>query len=524
MRSGYRDAPPKGTRPGQMQVGLACEEVSSMAKCDLPNIHRYTAATSNYVYDASSGEILRVNNAVHDVLGLVGKVQESEIAGQLREKHSVEEVHEALRSVRSAQREQSLLLPSYPERMAPPYNKQAVVELLNSLRHLTLNVTESCNMRCRYCVFSGQYQFNRTHSEKRMAFETGRKAIDLYLQRVDNDRFPTVGFYGGEPLLAFGLMKKWVDYARSTREDTKFNITTNGTLLAGERLQFLVDHDFSVLVSVDGPGQVHDRNRILRNGVIQTTDRKQTREATESFADYCSRKVSIRATHDLRGGIEAIDEFFRDDPVIAKTRTARLGTVDSHDTSYYDRFQRDTRELEIAASRYVDRAVRSGPEARRDLSHQLFGRDFYVIQERATGPFAETVGCAGLCAPGNSRLFVDTEGRYFPCERIETSPSLCIGDVDSGLDAERVWDLMDQYASVIGEDCRRCWAVRLCRMCFVHAVRDGRFDLEKTRENCELQRRRLHLSLVRYSTILESDPEAFDYIKKHIPNDEEEPF
>lgn len=39
-------------------------------------------------------------------------------------------------------------------------------EILNDcMRIMTLQVTQNCNLRCKYCVYSGSY-FNRVHSNK----------------------------------------------------------------------------------------------------------------------------------------------------------------------------------------------------------------------------------------------------------------------------------------------------------------------------------------------------------------------
>ena len=41
-----------------------------------------------------------------------------------------------------------------------------------------MQVTQNCNLRCKYCVYSGSYS-NRVHSNKRMSFETAKSAIDF---------------------------------------------------------------------------------------------------------------------------------------------------------------------------------------------------------------------------------------------------------------------------------------------------------------------------------------------------------
>ena len=54
-----------------------------------------------------------------------------------------------------------------------------------------------------------------------------------------------IGFYGGEPLLEFPLLKKAVEYSEQQFEGKKltFNITTNGTLLNDEMIYFFQEHD-----------------------------------------------------------------------------------------------------------------------------------------------------------------------------------------------------------------------------------------------------------------------------------------
>ena len=75
------------------------------------------------------------------------------------------------------------------------------------LGNLILQVTQQCNLRCKYCAYSGNY-YNRTHSSERMSFDTARKAIDFYLDRSDKMDDLSLSFYGGEPLLEFALIKK----------------------------------------------------------------------------------------------------------------------------------------------------------------------------------------------------------------------------------------------------------------------------------------------------------------------------
>ena len=48
----------------------------------------------------------------------------------------------------------------------------------NNVHQLILQVTQNCNLRCKYCVYSGSY-VNRVHTKKRMSIETAKKAVDF---------------------------------------------------------------------------------------------------------------------------------------------------------------------------------------------------------------------------------------------------------------------------------------------------------------------------------------------------------
>ena len=92
---------------------------------------------------------------------------------------------------------------------------------------LLLNVTESCNLACEYCIYSGQYENERTETKSNMSVDVAKRALDVFLPKSGD--FPYVGFYGGEPLGNMPLIKAIVDYARASSpdKDLVFSVTTN---------------------------------------------------------------------------------------------------------------------------------------------------------------------------------------------------------------------------------------------------------------------------------------------------------
>lgn len=121
-------------------------------------------------------------------------------------------------------------------------------------------VTLRCESSCIYCQVSRQTE-DRTSYD--MPEETARQAVEFAFQSPS----PTLKFefQGGEPLLNFGVVKEIVLYAnelnRVHQRDLSFVIATNLTLLSDEVLEFCQQHDVFISTSLDGPEDLHNRNR-----------------------------------------------------------------------------------------------------------------------------------------------------------------------------------------------------------------------------------------------------------------------
>lgn len=111
---------------------------------------------------------------------------------------------------------------------------------------LTLFVTDDCNYSCSYC-----YQ---KKGKKYIDISTIENALDFFWPFLKEECY--INFYGGEPLLAFGQIRHTLDYIQDKNKKKKkqiqFTMTTNGSLIDDDTLQFLNQHKFSLLLSFDG--------------------------------------------------------------------------------------------------------------------------------------------------------------------------------------------------------------------------------------------------------------------------------
>lgn len=122
---------------------------------------------------------------------------------------------------------------------------------------LCLVVTERCNLHCVYC--QSDKSFKRV-----MTRECAKQHIDTFLTTTETTR-PSITFMGGEPFMAFPLIKDCVAYITSEYPDASvtYTIVTNGTLVHGEIQGWIAEHEdtVQVVLSLDGLGEEHDMNR-----------------------------------------------------------------------------------------------------------------------------------------------------------------------------------------------------------------------------------------------------------------------
>lgn len=161
------------------------------------------------------------------------------------------------------------------------------------VRRVVLNVTHGCNLACVYCFAGGH------HAGKAMTLETARKAMRLIGPRTAID----LGFFGGEPLLAWDLIRQVMVEARELavvrKVKTRFHITSNGLLLDEEKVRFLSKQPCSMLISLDGPEEIHNTARPARdrraNSFRKTMDALERAQGTP-----LGRRIMVRATFNTK--------------------------------------------------------------------------------------------------------------------------------------------------------------------------------------------------------------------------------
>ena len=121
-------------------------------------------------------------------------------------------------------------------------------------------VTLRCEHSCPYCQVSRQ-STDRTRFD--MSEDTAERALRIALE-TPSPRIK-IEFQGGEPMLNFPLIVKIVENAKSfapkTGKQVDFVIASNLALLTDDILAFCKRNNVLLSTSLDGPADLHNRNR-----------------------------------------------------------------------------------------------------------------------------------------------------------------------------------------------------------------------------------------------------------------------
>jgi len=491
--------------------------------------HVFTHDDRPCVYDVNSSRLFRIDQPLADVLPLYGPVTEEEIVARLGPRHGAEAIRRAVAEIRKARREEGLFTPERPriQTTPPPGYRRADYE--SRLSHLILTVSEQCNQRCGYCLHGSSRSWVRPHRPRRMSEQTALAALQYFAERCGEAETPTVSFYGGEPLLEFGLIRTIVSAAGANPDwpDLRFVIDTNGTLIDREIAAFLVRRKFWLQISLDGGPGLHDRYRKTAAGepshaLVMAGLRRILAEDAEA-----ARRITFMVTLAPPYDLEAVAAYFHDFPPYRELGISRKPRVQINiaDLEGVDlgpagsRPRRDEhlrRNLAAARRRYVT-ACAAG--RRDEISPGLtgfFDDPLITLYHRSRGPLPDRVAPTGCCLPGQRKLHVRADGAFQPCERV--GESLLIGNVATGIDLDTVERLFADMYGAVRERCSDCWAVRLCEVCFSSIAptwgEDGTAGCEVPPQLCERIRSRKEDVFRLYLSLLDRGPEAHAFLER----------
>lgn len=424
-----------------------------MDKNNKPIIKLFIDDGHYYIYDTYFNTILEINHLQYKELMLVNRIGVPSYLSLSKEEKEYQDVCMLIRK--------GFLKTNIIDRVENPLS-QYIDQLLDScVNDLVLQVTKDCNFKCRYCGFANSTGIDRNHEQTSMSWEVAKKSIDFLYQHSRDAQQVNIAFYGGEPLLNFQLIQIATEYANDLFKSKNifYRMTTNASLLTDDVIEFLVQNKFHISLSIDGPEKIQNIHRSFRangKGTFSVVYQNLLK-IKNSYQNYMDSHVKVMPVIVDGEDHNEVLEYFYDLGFKRSQITmlnAELSGIDFRsEAGHYHSY-----DIEIKNVALMDAASKMDS----------------IYQDKQC--LSKVWHHGGTCVPGVKRLFVDTDGMFFPCEKILLRDNLSIGNLTSGFNVQRIKN-MANIGKMNEARCKKCWAMRFCEICVSQCN-----DIEK----CEL--------------------------------------
>lgn len=297
----------------------------------------------------------------------------------------------------------------------------------------TIFITEKCNLRCKYCYESG---LDRSRD---MDINVANKTIDFIIRKIKSESLEIplyIVLHGGEPLVNFEMVKhihKELSHKVKGREII-YDMTTNGTILDSEKIDFICDNIDNVSVSIDGTRASHDKNRVFANGegsyelAINNAKKLLDRE----------KDVRIRMTYTTNTVSEVYDSISQ----IAKYGFTNIVPIADYMDINWEQSHVNTLNNQI--SMLIN------------LKEKYSSLDINLLNIKSLNKRK------GDCFGGIVSFAIDVNGDIFPCTFSVGDEELKLGSVfDEDVSKEKQKEFVKIYTSE-NEGCKNCSRKEYC--------------------------------------------------------------
>lgn len=345
-----------------------------------------------------------------------------------------------------------------------------------------LNITDNCNLACKYCFVHQKPHF--------MTLQTAKNSVDFVVKNLltkeklglleKPDETATITFFGGEPTLLWEeIVVPTVQYAEEKYANLiQFNMTTNGTLLNQKRIDFLQEHNIPILLSIDGNKAMQDINRPCKNGLssfdmvapniplILNALPDTTFRATLN-QDNCKGLFENTYLFAIQQGFAHIfmcpnarEEWTEDNLEILHNEINKIWTYIAFS------FLNDEEPINCTS---VDAAFEN--ILRLDLQN-------HYQEYENINPNRKVIRC-GL---GTSSFSIGYDGKIFACQEQDsrdTNDYFYIGDIYNGIDREKHLQIIQDYwknAIIKNKNSQKCESCELRQVCIEETCPSVSYD------------------------------------------------
>ena len=428
-------------------------------------VHTFIYDGDYFALDVETGSVHVLDKPGYEAVSRLSQMEKNEIDVALAKRD------DALTGELRTLKDEGLLF-------SPP--EDDVQKPANIIKAMCLHLAHDCNLRCGYCFAKGGAFAGR---REMMSEDVAKAAIDFLVAVSGTRRNLEIDFFGGEPLMNFGLLKSTVAYARGLEKahgkHFRFTVTTNGYDVTDEMKAYLDANMNNIVVSIDGRPHVHDavRKTADGHGSYERVAANAKKLLLHRDGEYYVRGTFTADNLDFANDVLHVADMgftgLSIEPVVTKGKNA---IRQEHLPAIFDEYERLAKEY----------------EQRRRMGN---GFTFFHFMVDLDGGPCKKKRIRG-CGAGTEYIAIAPTGEIYPCHQFVGRPAYRMGSVfESGLDEDiaRRFDACNIYNV---ESCRRCWAKYYCSGGCAAANVNINGDMTAPYEiGCAMQKKRLELAI-----------------------------
>lgn len=350
---------------------------------------------------------------------------------------------------------------------------------------IVFEVTACCNLRCSYCSQGELYESSDRKAGKNINIHSAVKLLKYFFSLFPHNKRNKlgIGFYGGEPLLNIKFIKQIVKIIPELNAEKQIDITylmtTNATLVH-QHIDFLVEHKFNLLVSLDG----NEGNHSYR--VFDNNDKNSHRTVIENidmikrkYPDYFASNINFNAVLHNRNSVKEIYEFiytrYNKIPRIAELNM-RYIKPDEHAV-----LEKMFHSKQASETEYTNQL----PHNELSMYHELINFLKYIsvnyYMSNITNIFLEKEKYfpTSTCLPFSKKTFLTNRDEILTCERIGNNYILGTINQDVEIEIQKITQQYNFYYEGLKRVCQYCYSYRFCGLCMFQIKN---FDELKTKK------------------------------------------
>ena len=446
-------------------------------------IHYYQLLGKNIVLDVFSGAVHVLDDTAYDVVAYFGQdfinsdTCPEGLLSALAGKYTKDEICGAYDEIRGLADADLLYTTDIYEEYAKNIEKRSVVKAM------CLHIAHDCNLRCKYC-FADTGSFH--HDRSMMSAEVGKKAIDFVIQNSGKRKNIEIDYFGGEPLMNFGVVKEITEYAKEQGakhgKNFRFTITTNGLLLDEAKKAYINENMSNIVLSIDGTKEVNDRVRVRVDGsgsydsiVPKFQDIAESRGQDNYYVRGTFTAYNLDFAKDVLHLADLGFEQTSVEPVVAPYEEP-YALREEHLPKIYE-------EYEKLAEEYVARRKNGKPF-----------NFFHFMIDLSQGPCV--IKRMSGCGSGHEYVAVTPDGDIYPCHQFVGNEDFKMGSVLDGSFDDTIKATFQSSNVYTKDACKDCFAKFYCSGgCPANAYNFNKDINKPYKLACDMERKRVECAL-----------------------------